>query len=618
MTGAVFHRRNRAGKVFPWLILLGCWLVYFFPVIFLGMNYNGYPVMAAPGITGMPAHAPRGVSEWNRFPNGDLSLPLLHYPYARFIAENYRHGRFPSWDPDVGCGYPGMQDPQFRYYNPFMLPMLLLPNAHGFWLGLALQALFGLVGFFLFFKKLGIQAVPAAAWAAFAVFNPWTQQTLVLSNPWAFWLLGWGLYCAIRAAEGPVRWAVLPAAASVLMLYCGHPSVAVLLTVFVGGAYFTFLHRAGKTPVRLAAACLLFAGVVLLLSAAYWVPLLAHHDLLFTYKSVVKSLGGYALPPGLAAAKKAWIPPILWFLMPVMNPLMMIWVTPFVAALAVLAVFRHRGRVWLPAAALVFSIFMLFRWSHLEGLRYLLSGGALFKAIYFRALFWPALIWLAAVGGREITAPGPEAERKTNFRIILYVYLAYLGLNGAYSLRLIPFWPARLPWITAILAGQALLLVAARYLPRFQIPAFFGAVALVLVPQIILPAAPFRYLGSRDPAVQVPQAVRYIQENGNPHLRIYGVYSSGRASSGPMPVLSPNQAMLWGLRDIRQVSPINVSSYQRLDRGLDRDRPVTTALDFKDAGKNLLRWLGVEFVVAPHGHTNIPGYARVWSGTVLD
>lgn len=575
-------------------VMCGTWLIYFSPVLLRGESYMGFQIFPDARVTGL---APENVrrSVFYAFPNQDPSIFLIHYPYYRFIAGAYHQGVLPLWNPNLACGYPSVADPQYKLFNPFMLGFYLNPSPNRFWLGIGLEALFGMLGFYFFLRKIGLGPLLSACWASFAVFNPWTQQMMLLSSVWADWLLGWALLGAWYAARGPSRLALIPAAFTALFLYCGHPEEALMLSGVVFLAYWGLLahnRRDRRTTVAsLASYVIGVAG----LTAVVVLPFVADYHLMATYKTHWAGVGGYLLRDLFDPRKMIWVPPLVW-------------------ALALLGLFTGRRAARFGAGLVAAGSLVQFYWPVGDHLRQLLAWNQTLVAVYAQTLFWFGLIWLAILGTRYFLKAEPENKWKC-IRSVAYGYLLYFGIAWAMSTGIVIFWPAVNMKLTWLVLAQGALALAAAFTLKYRQWFLGAALALMLVLPALLPMAPFRFLTRSSVAGQPPSSVVYLRDNLGPHQRFSGTLLP---VGNDQLVLSPNQALFWNLRDIRMFSPFWPRDMVRFDWQWDQIDPGLTGLAFSRTTPNLMRFLGVQYLAAPHGAEVMPGLSRCYSGKTVD
>ncbi|MEJ2367479.1 MAG: YfhO family protein, partial [Acidobacteriota bacterium] len=146
-----------------------------------------------------------------------------------------------------------------------------------------------------------------------------------------------------------------------------------------------------------------------------------------------------------------------------------------------------------------------------------------------------------------------------------------------------------------------------------------AGILLLLVVTPRLYAAPYRFLVQDNPFAYPPPSVRYLQHHLPPHRRVtadFCRYRGGRLSGYTL--LSPNQGVVWGLRDARLCNPSWLSTYRDLSRWWTAIDNGFTTSSFCLAGGRFLSWLGVSYVAVPHGDEAGKGMTLVFRGDPAD
>ncbi|MCX7669556.1 MAG: hypothetical protein N2439_05735, partial [Anaerolineae bacterium] len=200
-----------------------------------------------------------------------------HYPMRVFVADEYRHGRLPLWDPYTFAGEPAVAMSLFApYYPPGLWQVIFaqLPFE-----ALELEAIFhlGLAGLFTFLfvrRATGHPRAGLIAGLAFSLGGYLTSypmlQIIILET--AVWLPA-GLWMLDMALEE--RSLVRAALAGVLFgfgVLAGHPQTF-LYVAYLTAAYFLLRVVRLRLPIGfIAATAAVLALVTLGLSAAHWLP----------------------------------------------------------------------------------------------------------------------------------------------------------------------------------------------------------------------------------------------------------------------------------------------------------------------------------------------------------
>jgi hypothetical protein len=200
-----------------------------------------------------------------------------HYPMRVFVADEYRHGRLPLWDPYTFGGEPAVAMSLFAPYYPPGLWQVIFPKLP--FEALEIEAIFhlGLAGVFtfLFVRRLTGQAgaglVAGLAFSLGGYLTAYPMLQLIILET-AVWLPA-GLWLLDRCLAA--RSLAQVAVAGVIFgfgILAGHPQTF-LYIAYAAAAYFIFRAVRLRLPGRFAipAAVILGAGA-LGISAAHWLP----------------------------------------------------------------------------------------------------------------------------------------------------------------------------------------------------------------------------------------------------------------------------------------------------------------------------------------------------------
>jgi hypothetical protein len=204
----------------------------------------------------------------------------VHLPLVTLIADSFRHGRWPLWDPLTYCGMPISANIQAATFYPPVLAASLL----GAWLGpdaiprllaisVVAQIVFAGWCTFALLQRLG--ARPAAAWAGATVYQLGcffaAQAEHMGAVQGAVWLpLIWLSLVELRN-EWKRRWLVALAVSLAMTVLAGHPQTAVAaFTSAIVLALLLALFRVSGW--RLPAIVPLVSVWALLLAAVQFVP----------------------------------------------------------------------------------------------------------------------------------------------------------------------------------------------------------------------------------------------------------------------------------------------------------------------------------------------------------
>ncbi|MCJ7502364.1 MAG: hypothetical protein MUP80_04810, partial [Acidobacteriia bacterium] len=207
------------------------------------------------------------------------------YPHAGFIHEICRQGHLPYWNPYLNYGEPVLANPNFLFFYPSTLLLVLLPLDFAYQLHYILHFALAAVGTYLLARRWA-----ESRWAAFlaaAVFA-FSGPVLSLANFYnhvaaAAWI-PWALLLTDSALEGRSRrpWILLTLVFA-LQFLAAEP-FTLMATFGLSLAYAFFRAGSMRRPlaaanVRLVASFALVGGLMLALSAVQLLPsldLLSH------------------------------------------------------------------------------------------------------------------------------------------------------------------------------------------------------------------------------------------------------------------------------------------------------------------------------------------------------
>jgi hypothetical protein len=340
------------------------------------------------------------------------------YPHARFIHQVCRQGYLPYWNPYLNYGEPVLANPNFLFFYPSTLLLILLPIDFGYKLHYLAHFVLAAAGTYLLARR-WTQSRAAAFLAGF-VFA-FSGPVLSLGNFYnhvaaAAWI-PWALLLTDRALEGRSRrpW-ILLALVFALQFLAAEP-FTLIATFGLSLAYAFFRAGSIRRPlgaanVRIVVGFALVGGLMLALSAVQLLPsldLLGHsrrgteglpfnettswslHPLLLL-EFVVPALFGSALEA-----------PSLWTL--VLNcrnmpyfPSLFVGFVPLFLALAGWALGRDRRRIFAGVSALALLVLSFGRFTPVFALAYLLIPPLALVRFPVKLLV-PALLFVALLAG---------------------------------------------------------------------------------------------------------------------------------------------------------------------------------------------------------------------------
>ncbi|MCU0500581.1 MAG: hypothetical protein MUC51_02230, partial [Anaerolineae bacterium] len=200
-----------------------------------------------------------------------------HYPMRVFVADEYRHGRLPLWDPYTFSGEPAVAMSLFAPYYPPGFWQVIFPKLP--FEALEIEAILhlGLAGLFtfLFVRRLtasdgaGLIAGLAFSLGGYLTSYPMLQLIILETAVWlpaGLWLLD------IALARRSLPWMALSGAIFGFGILAGHPQTFLYIGYLVA-AYFVFRVVYLRLPIRFGIlAGLILGGAALGISAAHWLP----------------------------------------------------------------------------------------------------------------------------------------------------------------------------------------------------------------------------------------------------------------------------------------------------------------------------------------------------------
>ena len=200
-----------------------------------------------------------------------------HYPMRVFVADEYRHGRLPLWDPYTFSGEPAVAMSLFAPYYPPGFWQVIFPKLP--FEALEIEAIFhlGLAGLFtfLFVRRLtasdGAGLIAGLAFSLGGYLTSYPMLQLIILET-AVWLPAglWLLDIALERRSLP-RMALAGAIFGFGVL-AGHPQTF-LYIAYLAAAYFVFRVAYLRLPIRFGIlAGLILGGAALGISAAHWLP----------------------------------------------------------------------------------------------------------------------------------------------------------------------------------------------------------------------------------------------------------------------------------------------------------------------------------------------------------
>jgi len=276
-----------------------------------------------------------------------------HYPMRVFVADEYRHGRLPLWDPYTFGGEPAVAMSLFAPYYPPGLWQVIFPQLP--FEALEIEAIFhlGLAGLFTFLfvrratgnPSSGLLAGVAFSLGGYLTSYPMLQLIILETAVWlpaGLWLLDMAL------DERSIRRAALAGVLFGFGVLAGHPQTF-LYIAYLAAAYFLWRAVRLRLPLRFAATvAVVVAATTLGISAGHWLPGLQMY--------------GFSPRAGLSydAVANGFRPAELWGLVrpnPGQWSPLYVGIIPLALALIGMAL-RRRAEMWFWSAAALIALLL--------------------------------------------------------------------------------------------------------------------------------------------------------------------------------------------------------------------------------------------------------------------
>jgi len=373
------------------------------------------------------------------------------YPHAQFIQESCRRGALPYWNPYLNFGQPLLANPNFLFFYPYTLFIILLPINLAYTLHYVLHFAVAALGSYLLARRWG-QSYTAAFFAAL-IFT-FSGPVLSLGNFYnqvacSVWI-PWALLLTERALEGHSRrpWILLTLVFAFQFL-AAEPFT--LLATFALAMAYAFWLKGTRRPLlsainlRLIWSFTLVGGCVLALCAIQFLPSVAllHNSLRGTQGLPYKETTYWSLHP--VSLIEMLIPdfyssslsaPSLWTMIlsgrnkPYFTS-MFVGFVPLFFAFVGWALSRERRRHFAASGALLFLLLAFGRFTPVFALAYLLFPPLALVRFPLKLLI-PALLLVAMLAGWGLDAlrqaQSPLAERRRRLLLPLEGLLAALVL----------------------------------------------------------------------------------------------------------------------------------------------------------------------------------------------
>jgi hypothetical protein len=232
-------------------------------------------------------------------------------------------------------------------------------------------------------------------------------------------------------------------------------------------------------------------------------------------------------------------------------------------------------------------------------IRWIMTLGGNMVGRYGEEAFWIGLLGMCSLGVEEISTSWSRKDRWPVVRSFVYgsagfYILAWFVMSHHFTF----FWPAIYRKLNYLELLTCLPALATPMLPRKTVwgaIAGGGCLSLAMLPSC-LPSTITRLCASQDYSVFPPKVVKVLQREGivGPQYRIYGEFQDRIVSTS---ALCANQALYWGLADIRLTSPIALRTFVEFSDHWQVKGLNWVGRYFPRPDKNLLQFLGVRSTI---------------------
>jgi hypothetical protein len=256
----------------------------------------------------------------NQLPWGYSATENLNHPYNRrdptdmyltreyFIAQAYRDGELPLWNPYTMAGHPIYADGVTRIFSPFLLFYTFLDLPLGYSVARIFELLLGAIFMYLFLVKIGISARAALVGALVFELSAHSLFHLTGLGWWGglLWLPLIFLFVDRSIRRNSFTQAIFAGVFIALQFFCAYMPNQIYYVGAVILYYLIFGYRVKVVGhslnakklniIRLFSMMAVSLGVGLLLAATQWIPVM---ELLgFSNRRIVPTEAGYIyLPP---------------------------------------------------------------------------------------------------------------------------------------------------------------------------------------------------------------------------------------------------------------------------------------------------------------------------------
>lgn len=243
------------------------WLIFFHKTLICGQQISRVSGLEAYDI--LFQSGPQAALKY------DTAVWQLFVPFTIMIAQAYRAGCLPLWNPLMATGAPLLADIQSNVFSPWTVFFALFPSLHSLDLILASKILLALLATYYLARLLGFGALSAIFAAITYGFNPYILWYCELNHGATNCILPLAIYWAVKVAQDKLFSAALALAAVFsLAILSSHPESAFWMICFASAVViFCDVDNSNICSTALPARLLLLAQA-LVLTGAFCAPVL--------------------------------------------------------------------------------------------------------------------------------------------------------------------------------------------------------------------------------------------------------------------------------------------------------------------------------------------------------
>ncbi|MBA3860053.1 MAG: hypothetical protein C0507_24350 [Cyanobacteria bacterium PR.3.49] len=163
----------------------------------------------------------------SQYIRSDASLYLLAAPNFFTVAQCWREGIIPLWNPYVGMGFPEVGDLQSCIFSPWRMLAALNPTVAYYNLQLFFQIGFASIGAYLLCRFLGLHKLSSIFVALIFPLSPYLLRYLELLGGPIYTMYPWLFLAFLNAAKRPtLMYMTFAAATTALLIFTGHTLLA--------------------------------------------------------------------------------------------------------------------------------------------------------------------------------------------------------------------------------------------------------------------------------------------------------------------------------------------------------------------------------------------------------